>query len=54
MAPAVLWIPYCAAIVAVALSPRSTHALRFGRIGTQAVVLLLMVMMFVNHLLPVY
>jgi hypothetical protein len=51
---AVLWIPYCVALPVLVLSGWSSRTPRRERLSTDAVVLLLVLFMFANHLLRVY
>jgi 4-amino-4-deoxy-L-arabinose transferase-like glycosyltransferase len=54
IAPAVLWIPYCVTLPFVSSSTSWARMARWNELRTNAVALLLMLFMFVNHLLPVY
>ncbi len=52
--PATLWISYCVAVTGMTLLPRSGRAPRLNRLKTRLGVLLLMVVVFIDHIVPVY
>ena len=54
IAPAVLWIPYCIALLVERTSNSPDSGPRWSRFKTDAVLLVLILFMFTNHLLPVY
>jgi hypothetical protein len=49
--PAILWVPYCVAIVVVSVAARAPW---WNRLGAPAGVFVLLIFMFTNHVLPVY
>jgi hypothetical protein len=54
MTPGVFWVAYCAALPTVNRSAGATVAPWLQKAGTECVLLLVLLFMFINHLLPVY